>query len=609
MYTRLFIFIFIVLCNAQLHAKSDSLKVAQLLDSMLIEADRKDYFQNEIEKIAQKNINNPEVIADIWLLQSRFYIMTGDIESAKAIKDKGISKFKDNPLLFAGFKNIEGSIFARSVQFNEAVNSFQTALKIYDSLGVNQRSAYIKNNIANIFFNLNDFESSYPYALESFSELYRINDTIYYPQIAAVLAISAAKTGKQEEAKAHANLAISSGKKYKNPVAVILGEYALGDLYSIQEKWEEAKNHYQTVSSSSVQLGLAQYEMYGLIGLISSHVSLKEYEEAVQHADRVIEITEKLNINYSDYTIYQQLSEAYNALGQYDKAYQFLYKANSLFREYNKIETNKNIQELLIKYEAQKKESELALKKLKLARSSNWILILSLALIILIVFILSWRSRNRDRLLKLRIESSKKQHEAYLEGEQRERERIASDIHDGIASTLTGLALKIKQVKSLNEIPVFYDYINKVRNEVRLVSKNIQPFNLKEQGWNNAFQQFLETIQSDELMVFFISEFNEKHFNNQKGIVVYRLIQELIQNTLKHAKASECEIIISEEKNNILIQYSDNGIGASKEELKKGNGWQSILKRINAIEGEISFPINPLNGLKIDILIPKEITL
>lgn len=606
---KLFLFLFILFGHAHIYGQSDSLKVAQLLDSILLNAEKKEHFQNEIDEILQKNLENDEVTADIWLQQARFKIRTGDIDGAEKIKEKGIKKFKDSPVLWVGFKNIEGSILAIKTRFDEAIVSFRSALKTCDSLGMTRRSAYIKNNIANIFFNLNDFESSYPYALESFNELYRLNDTVYYPQIAAILAISEVKTRKELKAKEHAQLAISSGKKHNNPIAIILGEYALGDVYHFTSDWAKAIERYETVVQSSINYGLEQYEMYGLIGLISCHVSQNEYHTAIKYGERVFEITKKLNINYSDYTIYQQLSEAYNAIGEHEKAYQFLFKANSLYREYNSLETNKNIQELLIQYEAKKKENELALKQLKLVRSSNWILILSLTLLLLIVFILSWRRRNHNKLLKLRVELSQKQQEAYVEGEQRERERIASDIHDGIASTLTGLALRIKQVKSLDEIPAFYEHINNVRNEVRLVSKNIQPFNIKEAGWTNAFQQFLDTIQSDSLMVFFISEFDEKHFNNQKGIVIYRVIQELVQNTLKHANASECEIIITEGKGNILIQYSDNGKGASEENLKKGNGWQSILTRVEAIRGKVVLPKNPFNGLKVDITIPKNIKL
>lgn len=607
MYNKFLILLLLLLGYSHIYSQSDSLKVSQLLDSILLQADRKEYFQNKIDKLELKNLNNDDVISDIWLLKIKHKIRQGNIEGADEINNKALSRFKDNPVLFASFQNVEGSLHALRRQFNEAITSFQKALKTYDSLGMNKRSAYLKNNIANIFFNLNDFETAYPYALEAFEEVYHLNDTIHFPQFAAVLAISEAKTNKREDAKAHAQLAITSGEKFNNPLAIIIGKYALGDYYALGLEWEEAQDYYESVVSTSKTYGLLQYEMYGRIGLITTYIALKNYNEAIHQGERVIEINDKLSLHFSDYTIYQQLSEAYNAIGNHEKAYIYLDKANTLYREYSSIETKKNIQELLIKYEAKEKENELALKQLKLARSSNWILILGLMLFLLIGFALWWRKRNYNKLLKLRVELTQKQQEAYVEGEQRERERIASDIHDGIASTLTGLALKIQQVKDLDEIPMFYEHINSVRNEVRMVSKNIQPFNIKTEGWTKSFQHFLDIIKSDKLMVFLITEFDEEHFNNQRGIVVYRIIQELIQNTIKHAEASECEIIITEGRKNILIQYSDNGKGVNKEKLEKGNGWQSILKRIDAIRGKIKLPENPLTGLKIDIQVPKSL--
>jgi signal transduction histidine kinase len=598
------VFCFLSVVTASISQK-DSLRVTQLLDSALVYSDKRSNYLHEVDNIETRNHNNLTSLSTIWILRSKYELRMGNVENARKIVENGKKKFNNQPRLEAHFYNLEGSIYATQKQFEKAILSYQYALRRYDISDRKKEAAYVKNNIANIFFNLNDFESAYSYAKESFDEVYDLKDTVYYPQIAAILAISEAKLNKLKLAEEHALLAISEGNKYQTPVAVIIGKYALGDINAQKKDWSKAKKNYQEVVLLSEQLKLIQYEAYGRIGLLSCNVSLKLFQEAITEGERVIELNNLLNLHFADYTVYQQLSEAYSAIGNDKKAFLYLRKANTMYREYSSIENKKAIQELLTKYETEKKERDLSQKELQLTRAVIWILALGFLLFLLTVLILWWRRRNLRRLVELKLEAERRQLTAYVEGEQRERERIAADIHDGIASTLTGLALQLQQLKSHDEIVVFADHLQSVRNEVRMISKNILPFNLKEEGWKIAFQRFASTVESSELTIFFIAEFDENQLNNQRGMVVYRILQELIQNTIKHANATECELLITEEKESVLIQYSDNGKGTTLTELEKGNGWQSVLTRLSAINGKITFPLNPFGGFKIDIYLPK----
>lgn len=602
---RLNFFITILLGINVAFSQQDSLKAARLLDSALLKPNNRDVYFQQIDKIEQKNRGNLSALADIWVLKTKFELRQGKIDAARELVSKGKQRLKNKPDLHTQFYSLEGSIYATQKQFDAAIQSYQIALQKYDSLKMNREAAYVKNNIANIFFNLNDFESAYNYAKESFDVVYQLKDTLYYPQIAAVLAISEVKTKQTGSAERHARLAISEGKKFKIPLAIIIGKYALGDVFSDKKDWTQAKKLYSEVVTLSEQMHLFQYEAYGRIGLLSCNIALQLYDEAIGQGEKVIELNNASNLHFADYTVFQQLSEAYHATGNNEKAFQYLREANEMYREYSSVENKKAIQELLTKYETEKKERDLSQKELELTRAIIWILALIFILFLLVVLILWFRKRAVNKLKTVQLESERNQLTAFVEGEQRERERLAADIHDGIASTLTGLSLQIQQMKSLDEIEVLAEHLQSVRNEVRLISKNILPFNLKEEGWKNSFQRFIDSVHSPEFSVFFIAEFDESQLNNQRGMVVYRILQELIQNTLKHADASECELMITEEGSWILIQYSDNGKGVSYSELEKGNGWQSILTRLAAIQGRIHFPENPLGGIKIDISLQK----
>lgn len=601
-YSLLFCLLFV---SSAARPQSDSLQTAKWLDSALFYPEKQSFYLEKVAKIEQRNMQNKPVLADILALRTKFELRKGNREGAEKLVFRAKQIFKKEPVLLASFFSLEGSVRATERKFEQAIHNYQLALRIYDSLEMKREAAYVKNNVANVFFNLNDFESAYSYAKESYEVVHQLNDTVYYPQIAAIVAISEAKTKRIQSARLHAQTAISAGEKYHLPVAVILGKYALGDVFAQEKQWGKAKAHYAEVVKLSEKLRLFQFETYGRIGLLSCYVSLQMYPEAIVEGEKVLALNKALNLHYSDYTIYQQLSEAYYGVGNYQKAFDYLRNANTMYREYSSVENKKAIQELLTKYETEKKERELSQKELVLSRAVTWILALLFTLFLFLVLFLWWRKRNRIRLTTMQLNAEKRQLEAFVEGERRERERIASDIHDGIASTLTGLMLQAEQTDHSGSLNEFATHLQNLRNEVRLISQNISPFNFKEEGWNQSFERFLSSVQSAKFAVHFTAKYDEDQLNNQRGMVVYRILQELIQNTLKHADATECELLILEENNRILIQYADNGRGTTEQELEKGNGWQSFLMRLTAINGTLVVADGSFDGFKIDISLPK----
>lgn len=584
-------------------SQNDSLRVAHLLDSALLSPERSTTFLSHVKKIEYNNQSKHSVLSDVLALKVKFELRRGNFKQAKQIIQQALSKFKGNKAYGATFISLKGSVLASEREFQQAISYYQQALRIYDGLKMEREAAYVKNNIANVFFNLNDFESAYTYANASFATVYQLKDTSYYPQIAAILSISEAKTKRFTSALNHAKLAVSAGEQFRNPLAIILGKYALGDVYAQQNKWQKAKTEYEQVVSMTQQLRLVQYESFGRIGLLTVAIAQKQYNEAILQGEKALELSRMLGQKNADYTIFQQLSVAYHAIGNDSKAYSYLNQANQAFRSYNSIENKKAIQELLTKYETEKKERALSQKDLELSRAILWIVALLFVLSSLIALIFWIRKRNESRLLQLKMETISKENDAFIEGEQRERERIAADIHDGIASSLTGLALKIQQTASVPDVTMISEQIQQIRNEVRLVSKNILPFDLQSEGWNTAFQRVIDTVQSTQFQFYFLPDYTEQRLNNQKGMVLYRILQELVQNTLKHAEATECELLITEENDELLIQYSDNGKGVSDLAIQQGNGWQSIRLRVAALNGTLTFPQNPLGGFKIDIRI------
>jgi two-component system, NarL family, sensor kinase len=585
--------------------KSDSTQLATYYNLALLKQDSASFFLDCANQFYEKKKSSA-----IWeesndYLKARYWVIIGRLSEADSLLQRTIKKKAPQDFAQAKFYNLLGSVCALKKENAQAIHWYKKTLIILDKRKDSVQSAYIKSNIANIFFSTLDYKHAHPYLKEAYRITSAINDSLYGPSIEGMFAISLLKMNQKESAFSHAENALRKAEKYRSVQALVIANYVLGECYLEEDNLEVSEKYFRSSLDLAENTRQTYYVMLSNIGLLLVCNEKREFQEAIQYGNQALNISGAMNNTNTLYSVYKNLAKAYAGNKNHEQAYIYLSKAHQLFQKMTSLRQEKTMQELLVKYETEKKENELSKKELDLTRALNWILILIFSITLLIGVVFWIRKRNRSRIKLMNLESERYQLEAFVEGEQRERERLAADIHDGIASTLTGLALQIQQIKSINEISQFADHLQQVRNEVRLISKNISPFNFKEEGWSRSFQHFLDSIKNTELSIFFIPQFDESLLNNQRGMVVYRMMQELVQNTLKHAEASECELLIVEEGERLMIHFSDNGKGVSREKLEMGNGWQSIQKRLSAIHGIVIFPKNPLGGFKIDISLPK----
>lgn len=243
--------------------------------------------------------------------------------------------------------------------------------------------------------------------------------------------------------------------------------------------------------------------------------------------------------------------------------------------------------------------------------------IVVLLAVLLILFLLIYQKRivsQENRLQKLENERQKVLLRATIEGQERERQRLAKDLHDGIGSLLSGLSMNMKyqrgkedpnsdQGRFLNEVCEMLD--DGIQN-VRAVSHNLMPATLEKLGLIAAMKEAIGRInQTDELKID-LRTVNEP-FGLPKNISLgmLRIFQELLQNTIKHAGASEIKIILEYGSEEIRMQYSDNGKGVDIDKTKSGGiGMKNMESRIQAMEGTFTINKKIKSGFEAEIEVP-----
>jgi signal transduction histidine kinase len=216
------------------------------------------------------------------------------------------------------------------------------------------------------------------------------------------------------------------------------------------------------------------------------------------------------------------------------------------------------------------------------------------------------------------LELSAKQNEvkrALFYGEEKERKRVAQDLHDGMGSLLSTLRLNAESIdlsnKNLGEKEeIAYqnvlEMIDKACSELRTISHNMMPSSMEHFGLKITIESLIEKINLNEGTNFIFQIFNnEEKIDSQIEINIYRIILELVNNIIKHAKAKEASIQIILENNLLILMAEDDGIGFNyKNQKVSGIGLLNIKSRTEAMNGKINIDSKESKGTTIIIEIP-----
>lgn len=295
--------------------------------------------------------------------------------------------------------------------------------------------------------------------------------------------------------------------------------------------------------------------------------------------------------------------------------------------KFSELQSEKKEQQLrLSKLETQQKNKNIdSFKKLlsyKEKLNSYYItfIFISIILIVLLLYVYKQRARSmkqRDKLHTLAIEKEKQNSKIYtltalLEGQEQERTRLARDLHDGLGGLLSGTKLQLSHInlyqgemieegilKSINQI-------DSAVEELRRVAHNLMPDLLTKYSLAVTIEEFANRMSNATLDIHteFINYNNS--LSQEKQLLIYRIIQELVNNVIKHADASEIIIQLSEEENLLNLTVEDNGKGFDHNNLntKKTAGFYNIESRIQFLKGTMNIRSELNIGTSVELQIP-----
>lgn len=341
----------------------------------------------------------------------------------------------------------------------------------------------------------------------------------------------------------------------------------------------------------------------------------RDLDKALQYAKRAYDISLQLNAPAYISQGEKRLYEVYKAMNNVEMAllYHEKYKAteDSFSRE--------RFQRTFAEYDVQKKEKTIIQQEFELAKKNNLLYGSLIALVVtLLIGYIVFQSRKKTQQLKMQellIEQKEETMLAVMQAEESERKRIAGDLHDSVAQKLVVAKLNLEAFGNYlpemkQEQQQVYDNIfNLVRDsasEVRDLSHSMVPQTAFRSGLTDAIKTFIDKIDQRNIQVSFAADGNMTNLDEHKMTMIYRVVCECIQNTLKHAHASQLDISLITDQDVMDIIVEDNGVGFDPDapDYAEGLGMQHIHSRIAFLNGRMEINSRPGKGTAIAFCIP-----
>ncbi|RZA00893.1 MAG: tetratricopeptide repeat protein [Moraxellaceae bacterium] len=575
------------------------------------------FFGNKAIETAQK-INYPKGLALAYTDLGTVYFYKSDFDNTQTYWNKALQTGKQ-----MGDKSRMGSVYIKlgvlhfkRGDFNQALQHQLQALKIYEQLQDQNTVGQVLNNIAAVYEHQNQLDKALEYYQQSLALKQALNDNAQIGMAHINIGNIYYKKQDLQPAKKHLQEAISRLSAADKNAAQYLGTAYnnLSEVYIISNQPDSASQNITKALSIRKEIN----DVNGVASSLNNLGRILTLQRKFQPAETTLleakTIAEEHNLIIEKNKIYLNLAELYKVTNRPGKALDFYIlhtqTKDSLLNE----TSHRQITELQVQYETEKKEQQLALQKAELAQQQiqlkkNQIAVVALVItlaLLLVIFLLA-RSRFKRKQQLLEKEQKLSLQEAYIQAtinsQEQERKRFAQDLHDGLGQLISALRLTIGNVKqnsTLEERAHIAEKADKILSdmhlEIRGITFNLMPQTLIQHGLLPALKEMAMRLNNTGGINIKVYGYEmPDRLAEVKEISLYRIIQEWVNNVLKYSGATTIEVQLVKHDHEINITIEDNGRGFNPQKLQAsdGNGWKNIQSRLNLINGDIEIDSTP----------------
>lgn len=518
-----------------------------------------------------------------------------------------------------------------------------------------------------LYYNLRKNDSAIKYSAYAMDLTEKIKDTNNIATMYGNLCRIYSGMELYDKSVEFGKLGITAGERYKDYKGMLISMNNLGNCYlsldsnrlaiAIFEKQLVAGNKYRrtrSVLNALINLGVTYFNLADQNNLARvakqmqagepefdesdmsgasyrhlvygyNHLLNKRYPLAQDQFLKGLEIAERDSITSPMESLYLAMSTAKYAQEDFAAAYVYDNKWSALNNSLKRKEMAEYALDLETKYGTENKTAKIKLQEsqLKQQHTINFILIGSALGLLLISALVFTNYRHKQKLQQQRIADLETQQqlnatEAVLKGEEQERTRLAKDLHDGLGGMLSGIKYSFNTMKgnlimtpeNAQAFERSMDMLDSSIKEMRRVAHNMMPEALVKFGLDVALKDFCNDIsKSGALQVSYQSiGLDDVVIEQTTAITIYRIVQELINNTMKHAAAKTALVQLAKTGNQLSVTVEDDGKGFDTsvlthprpdDQVRPGIGWANIQSRVEFLKGRLDVNSQPGKGTSV----------
>ncbi|MBT9874528.1 tetratricopeptide repeat protein [Bacteroides salyersiae] len=567
------------------------------------------------------------------------YYMYKQPDSAYYYFQKGIDHLHNHTdFCYSGLLSNMATYYYSIGDIDKALSSYLFALQEAVRLGHDEISTLVSSSLGVIYRRKEMPDSALYYYNRALEFAEHQNDFATIANLYTNIAVLYSATSRLSEAIPYAEKAVGFSLKGNDPVQTVYSYSVYGSLLIKNKEWEKASQILRSGVAESKKMQSSQLVVKCITPLLSvfdclgqadsvkyyMDIAEKELPELSPNAIEVLgfyEVKGELFNRYGQYReslevlkkienlrgknlhtpldlLYFRFASNYYGLKDFTSAYVYMKKAylakDSLFAG----EVQKQLSDMTVKYQTKEKELEIAqLKQIQTEQHALMVkrifyLVLFLLVLIAAFLVLLYKKKALEKETDLRLARQ------YIDGLESERKRLAKELHDGVCNDLLGIQYYMQTSDAIGKEvqQKLFPMIEQTRTDVRFISHELMPPAFQYANLNVMLEDYVERLGNVHQLIHFHyfslpEQANWELVSCQKAYELYRIVQEVLGNSLSHSKATEIEIILSmiAEERKIVLTVSDNAKGASVS-LASGNGigLRTVEDRVKCIDGVYS---------------------
>ncbi|MCO5946343.1 tetratricopeptide repeat-containing sensor histidine kinase [Mucilaginibacter flavidus] len=577
--------------------------------------------------ISQK-ANYYKGLADIYYFKVAQSSYIGDFDAMKDNAEKclAISKKYNFPVNLASAYNGLGIYYWQTGNYAEAIKNHLAALEIREKLKDEEGIAKSLGNLGLVYLDNEKLKEAESYSLRALALGKKLNNTTVVINCLHNLANLFSGKKEYEKALKYDEEALPVCIKEDNKRGLSQIYSSMAHCYEALQQYDKALKYQYEVLTLDNFFGDKKQVSDTYANLGELYKDKGDYAQAISWLKKSLPLTVETKYKQGEKNAWMLLSQVYEKNGNYKEALaadkKYLLLTQQLINEGN----DKQIAQMQTRYETVKKEQKInilnkenTIQKLSIGSRNKTIGIIAglflLSGIVTALFFNRHKLKQKAEQQAMMLKQQDTLTKAIVDAEENERKRIASDLHDGVGQLFSAVKMNLSGLFDRITIAREEDrflaentlaLVDESCKEVRTISHQMMPNMLLRSGIASDLKSFIEKIDSDTLKVTLEATGFKNKLESNVETMLYRIIQESINNVIKHAKATRLDLVLTRDAKGITAKITDNGIGFNVNERENfdGIGLKNIATRIEYLKGTIKYVSDPGAGTTVLIEVP-----